>query len=194
MARVPRIEAESVAEHRAHQHDALLDAAERLLLEDGYEGLSFRTLGDRTGLARNSIYRYFSSRDEVIAELCERALPYWLDAVDAAMAEAGSIEGKVDAYVRVHLAMVTSGRHRLAKVLERAPLGPEARARIDAMPDQAAARLETALAADGHPAPWLTAQLVTGLVNTAIRILDRHDEPERVVATTAAAARRTVAA
>lgn len=37
------------------------------VLTGGCEALSFAALGERTGLARNSIYRYFTSRDDVIA-------------------------------------------------------------------------------------------------------------------------------
>jgi AcrR family transcriptional regulator len=192
MAGVPRIEADTVAEHRAQQHDAILDAAEQILLTHGYEGLSFRTLGERTGLARNSIYRYFSSRDEVIGELCDRALPHWLAAVDDAMARAGTLEDKVAAYVQVHLRMVATGHHKLAEVLAHAPLGPEARARIEAMPDQAAERLAAVLDAGGHPRPLLTAQLVTGMLNAGIRMLSRGDDEAQIVVNTMEAARRVV--
>ena len=45
-------------------------------------------LGERTGLARNSIYRYFTSRDDLIAALCERDMPRWLEELEAAMAAA----------------------------------------------------------------------------------------------------------
>ena len=83
---MPQIDAPTVAEHRAQQREALLDAAEAILLEAGHSALTFRALGERTGLARNSIYRYFSSRDDLIAALCERDMPRWLEELEAAMA------------------------------------------------------------------------------------------------------------
>ena len=64
---MPQIDAPTVAEHRAQQREALLDAAEAILLDAGHGALTFRALGERTGLARNSIYRYFGSRDDLIA-------------------------------------------------------------------------------------------------------------------------------
>lgn len=186
---MPRIDAATVPEHRAQQRGALLDAAEALVLGGGYEALTFAALGARTGLARNSIYRYFGSRDEIVVELCERELPGWLEEIDAAVAAAATDADRAAAYVRVQLEMVVAGRHRLAQALLHAPLPAEALARIHALPDRAARRLQEALAAGGHPRPRLAAQLVTGALNGAIRLL--HEEPDdadAVVAVTAAAA------
>lgn len=191
MAHMPRIDADTVAAHRLQQHDALLDAALDIVLSDGYDALNFRVLGERTGLARNSIYRYFTSRDDIIGELCEREMPSWLDELAAALDEADSLEDKASAYITSQLRMVAAGRHRLAHALSDAPLGVELRARIATYPDQAAALLERALADGGHPRPQLTAQLVTGMLNAAFRLMGRDHDAD-VVATTADAARRAL--
>jgi AcrR family transcriptional regulator len=193
MAGMPRIEADTVAEHRAQQHDALLDAAQEILLREGYEALSFRTLGERTGLARNSIYRYFTSRDEVIGELCERDMPRWLAEVDRAMDRADTVAAKVEAFVRAQLKMLVGGHHRMAAVIGDAPLGPEARARINALAYAPAVHLERVLEEAGHPRPHVTAQLVQGIVNAAFRLLQGRGDEAEVVAATADAARRAVA-
>jgi AcrR family transcriptional regulator len=191
MARMPRIDADTVAEHRIRQHDALLDAALDIVLHDGYDALNFRVLGQRTGLARNSIYRYFTSRDDIIGELCEREMPAWLHELAAALDQADSLEDKAAAYTTSQLRMVAAGRHRLAHALSDAPLGVELRARIATYPDQAAALLERALADGGHPRPHLRAQLVTGVLNAAFRLMGRGQDAE-VIAATADTARRAV--
>ncbi|MDW5598520.1 helix-turn-helix domain-containing protein [Conexibacter stalactiti] len=190
---MPRIDAATVAEHRAQQRDALLDAAEELLLADGYEALDFRALGARTGLARNSVYRYFRSRDELVAELCERGMPAWLAEIDRALATERTAAGMAAAYVRVQLEMVAAGRHRLAQALAHAPLPAETVAAIHALPARAAARLEEALGAVGHPRPRVAAQLATGLLNGAIVLLHDDEPPPTITAITTAAARRAVA-
>lgn len=189
---MPRIDADTVAEHRARQREALLDAAERLLLDGGWEALDFRLLGERTGLRRNSVYRYFASRDQLVAELCERGMPAWLADVDAAVSGARSAAGAAAAYVRVQLEMVGAGRHRLAQALAHAPLSAETVAAIHALPGRGAARLEEALAAHGHPRPHLAAQLVTGLLNGAIALLHEGEPASEVTAAATAAARHAV--
>lgn len=181
---MPRIEADSVAEHRANQHDALLDAAEHLLLEDGYEAVNFRVLGERTGIARNSVYRYFTSTDDVVAALCERDMPRWLLEIESAMAAAPDPAGRIEAYVRTQLELVAGGHHRLAEVLQAAPLGPGARARIGALAYAPATVLEEELRVAGHPQPDVTAQLAQGLVGAAVRLLHNGRAMDEVVAET----------
>jgi AcrR family transcriptional regulator len=176
---MPQIDAPTVAEHRAQQREALLDAAEAILLEDGHGALTFRALGERTGLARNSIYRYFSSRDDLIAALCERDMPRWLQELDEAMAAADGPDERVAAFVSTQLRLVAHGSHRMAQLLGDAPLGPAVRARINALAYRPASLLEPELGAED---PQLVAQLVQGVVNAGVRLLHgagtlEHVEP-----------------
>ena len=175
---MPRIDAATVVEHRAQQRDALLDAAEALLLDGGCDALDFGALGERTGLRRTSVYRYFASRDELVAELCERTMPDWLADIDAALAKRRKPAGKAAAYVQVQLKMVASVRHRLALA--------------DALPDRATAVLAASLEDAGHPQPQIAAQLVTGLLNAAIRLVHDGFDKSVVADVTTAAARRAV--
>ena len=168
---MPQIDAPTVAEHRAQQREALLDAAEAILLEDGHAALSFRALGERTGLARNSIYRYFSSRDDLIAALCERDMPRWLSDLRAAMDAAPDGDGRIEAFVSTQLRLVVAGAHRLAQLLGDAPLGPAVRARINALAYRPAALLVDELKLKGDPDAELAAQLVQGVVNAGVRLL-----------------------
>ncbi len=164
---MPQIDAPTVAEHRAQQREGLLDAAEAILLESGHGALTFRALGERTGLARNSIYRYFSSRDDLIAALCERDMPRWLEELETAMAAAGDRDARIAAFVSTQLRLVAHGSHRMAQLLGDAPLGPAVRARINALAYRPAALLEPELGADAQ----LTAQLIQGVVNAGVRLL-----------------------
>ena len=155
---MPQIDAPTVAEHRAQQREALLDAAEAILLADGHGALTFRALGARTGLARNSIYRYFASRDDLIAALCERDMPRWLEELEAAMAAADGPDARVAAFVSTQLRLVARGSHRMAELLGDAPLGPAVRARINALAYRPAALLSPSCGADAR----VTAQLDPG--------------------------------
>lgn len=187
---MPRIEAETLAEHRAFQEEALLEAAEQILIADGFDALSFGRLGKATGLARNSVYRYFASTDELVAALCEREMPDWLRELDLAMVATDDLDRRVEVFVETQLRLVGAGRHRLAEVLATAPLGPEARARINALSYAPAETLERALADAGCAEPAVTAQLVQGVVAAAVRMLRRQGDAEQI----AGAAKRGAAA
>lgn len=191
---MPRIDADTVAEHREQQHVALLDAAEAILLDEGFEALTFRALGERTGLARSSVYRYFSSRDDLVAQVCERDLPYWLQELRDAMAVATTVEDTVTAFVGGQLRLVATGHHRLAEALGDAPLGPEARSRIGAIAYRPAEVLEERLRELGHSRPEMAAQHVQGLVNTGVRMLHRGELDLQTVVEETTRSARLVAA
>jgi AcrR family transcriptional regulator len=174
---MPQIDAPTVAEHRAQQREALLDAAEAILLESGHGALTFRALGERTGLARNSIYRYVPSRDDLLAALCERDKPRWLEELEAAMAAADGQDARVAAFVSTQLRLVAHGSHRMAELLGDAPLGPAVRARINALAYRPASLLEPEL---GAAEPKLVAQLVQGVVNAGVRLLHGAGTLEQV--------------
>lgn len=51
---------------------ALLDAAEALLAEEGYEAATLKAVGARAGIPTASVYHYFADRHQVDAELARR--------------------------------------------------------------------------------------------------------------------------
>jgi AcrR family transcriptional regulator len=191
---VPKIQAASVAEHRTMQHGALLDAARSLLSEGGTEALTFSALAERTGLARSSVYEYFRSRAALVAELCAVDFPVWAAEVEVAMAAAGSAEAKIDAYVRSQLALVGDRRHRAVVAISAGELDAGAREKIRAAHGGLVAMVVEALAALGHAEPRLTAMLLQGVVDAAVRRIElgAAEDPDRITEATVALALRGV--
>jgi AcrR family transcriptional regulator len=50
----------------------ILDAAERLLLSKGYEGMAINDLIDELGIAKGTVYHYFDSKHALLEALAER--------------------------------------------------------------------------------------------------------------------------
>ncbi|MCP9965663.1 TetR/AcrR family transcriptional regulator [Actinomadura madurae] len=125
---MPKISEATVAEHRARQLRTLLDAARALVAEEGIEALSLAALARRVGLSRPSLYEYFRSKDDLVAAVLEQELPRWAEHVERALAGAQSLDGKVEAYIRAQLEVMTDGRHAAAVALvEHALAEPGAR-------------------------------------------------------------------
>nr|WP_202471118.1 TetR/AcrR family transcriptional regulator [Streptomyces sp. SID8377] len=154
------------------QRDALLDAARSLLSEGGTEALTFPALAERTGLARSSVYEYFRSRAAVVEELCAVDFPVWAAEVEAAMEAAPSAEAKIEAYVRSQLALVGDRRHRAVVAISAGELDTSAREKIRAAHGGLIAMVVEALAALGHHEPRLTAMLLQGVVDSAVRRIE----------------------
>jgi AcrR family transcriptional regulator len=70
---VPSMPAESViSASRARAVEAFLDAAERLLIEVGYAGITTRRLASEAGLNPGLVHYYFGSLDEVLLQALQR--------------------------------------------------------------------------------------------------------------------------
>ena len=169
---MPKIRAATLAEHRRLQRDALLEAARALLSEGGMEALTFPALAARTGLARSSVYEYFRSRAAVVEELCAVDFPAWSAEIVDAVALADTPAGRVEAYVRAQLALAGDPRHRALAAISAGELDDAARERIRASHGQFVALVVSALAELGHARPGLTASLVQGIVQAAVKRLE----------------------
>lgn len=164
------------------QRRALLDAARALLSEGGTEALTFPALAERTGLARSSVYEYFRSRAAVVEELCSVDFPVWAADVEAAMAAAETPQAKIEAYVRSQLALVGDRRHRAVAAISVGELDAGAREKIRAAHGGLVAMVVEALGALGHDEPRLTAVLLQGVVDAAVRRIElgAAEEPRRI--------------
>ncbi|MFF8375822.1 TetR/AcrR family transcriptional regulator [Streptomyces sp. NPDC015661] len=80
---------------------AILDAAEALLAEQGYEAATLKAVGERAGIPIASLYHYFSDRHQVDAALLQRHLPAIEETLDAALegAELPSLRAAADAVI-----------------------------------------------------------------------------------------------
>jgi AcrR family transcriptional regulator len=54
---------------QAARRDGVIEAARALAIEGGYDAVTMGAVADRSGLARATLYRYFASRDHLLAEL-----------------------------------------------------------------------------------------------------------------------------
>lgn len=170
---MPRISAPTVAEHRARQEAVLLDAARAVLAEHGPAAVTPGAVGARAGLARTSVYKYFGSTEEILARLVEDGFRHWAALVRAAVDAAGTPTERIEAYARATLDLAASDDdHGLGTVPAGAYLGPAWQARLAELHRELTAPLDEALHASGDPHPDLTAALVQGVIDGAIRLLD----------------------
>ncbi len=69
---------------------AIVDAAERLLLEHGWTGLNVQTLAAEAGVDRKLIYRYFEGVEGVVERVAAR-MDLWLERTLAAEAASSAV-------------------------------------------------------------------------------------------------------
>ena len=189
---MPKIDAPTVAEHRANQERALLDAARELLLAGGRAAITPAAVGAAAGLARSSVYKYFSSGEEILTRIAAEAFADWGARVSEAVGRAADADGRVDAYVRTTLELADSGAHRVAVLGGGLPRDARARDRLAQAHRDLAEPLVAALAERGDADPVLTAELVDGVLGRAIDQLDAGRPAGDVVPATLEFVRRAI--
>ncbi len=108
---MPKIDAPTVAEHRAQVQARLVDAAEEILRSGQPDRLTAGAVSASAGIVRNSIYRYVDSVDDLRAMVVARYLPAWLAAVDEAMAQSEDPATRVVTWVRANLEQAAASGH-----------------------------------------------------------------------------------
>ncbi|MET8051925.1 helix-turn-helix domain-containing protein [Streptosporangium sp. NPDC005286] len=167
---MPRISAATVAAHRANQHAALLEAAREILAAQGVHALTPAAVGARIGLARSSVYRYFSSTADILAQLTEEAFPRWADRLRATVAgttpdgSAASLDEQVRAYGRTALEFIGSPDYALIPASLTLGLPPECRERLNELHESLIEPLGDVLREAGCDHPALRAELAWGVL------------------------------
>ncbi|WP_320067339.1 TetR/AcrR family transcriptional regulator [Micromonospora sp. RTGN7] len=169
---MPRINAPTVALHRAERRRALLAAARALLAEDPRHPPTLAAVAARAGVARSSVYEYFRSGEDLLRELVQEVLPNWSRRVTEAMAAADGPGDRVLAYAATNLRLVAEGEHALATTLIESVPGDEVNASTQRMHEQMSTPLRAALSELRLPDPTSTAGLIGSVVYTASRMIE----------------------
>lgn len=193
---MPKIAAPTVAEHRELVRETLVDAAERILRAG--DPLTAGVVSAAAGIARNSIYRYVDSVDDLRGMVLARYLPAWDKAVSEALAPLEDPGDRIVEWVRVNLEQAqTTGHSWLMDVSRGSAAASSATSQIA---DYAHSILRDALGsawiqlvADETEARIQSA-LTLGLLEAAFQRLDSGLPNERLITATMRAARALVEA
>lgn len=101
-----------MAEHRAVQHRAVLEAAEKLIIANHGAVPSLADIASEVGLARSSIYRYVASQHDLMVQLLVQATKSWNEQLRSEVAAAPpEPDQRICAYVDAMLDLFTRGSH-----------------------------------------------------------------------------------
>ena len=147
--------------------ERILDAANAIASERGYEGTSIALVSKKCGLPASSIYWHFKDKDDLLAAVIDRSFETWLRVWE--LPTGGEPRERVIGLAKQLAKGLLDNpdflRLGLMLALERRPVEPLARARFLQARAQATASLTEAL---GELAPGLTDAQVRLLVNYSI--------------------------
>ncbi len=81
--------------------EAVLDAAERVMAQQGFEAATVARIVEEAGIPPSSIYHYFGSKEGVLLAVLERGAERFLEALPAGRARLGSQQAHLRALVAV---------------------------------------------------------------------------------------------
>ncbi|GAB79356.1 transcriptional regulator, TetR family [Austwickia chelonae] len=189
---MPKIQAPTVAEHRAMRRRAVVDNAVSLLVESGPAALTPAAVAKMTGLARTSVYQYFPTGGDLLGAAFEELLRGCRRDLDEALAQAGDdIDARIDAYVRTTLIAARRG-HRPTLLAGVEP-PPSCRERLRELHREIARPLRDIVVDTGVEDVDTVTALVEGTVHGAVTLLERGVPLEEVVGRTVVFLRRALA-
>lgn len=193
---MPRISAPTVAEHRTMVQQQLVDAAEQILRSRQPDALTASAVTHAVGIARNSIYRYVDSVDDLRGLVLARHLPSWLDAVENELASIEDPADRIAVWVRANVEQADRSGHGWLMSLGQTTAPSEATIKVmesaHAIMRDVLANAWSALVEDRDSA-MVGAALVRGLLDACFKQLDAGRDVELVARLGEESARRVVA-
>ncbi|MBG0738524.1 TetR/AcrR family transcriptional regulator [Paeniglutamicibacter antarcticus] len=158
---------------RENRRAALLAAARDDLLNAGAAGVTLARVGSATGLARSSVYEYFGSSGDLLAEVAVLAFGEWAADVRAAVDDAEPGWPQLQAYVSRTLMMVSEGRHDIAAALDKVDFTAAQREKFRGLHIDLTEPLLRSLVFLDVPCPETHAALIQGMIDGATRQISR---------------------
>ena len=174
---MPRITAPTVIEHREQRLRALLDAA-RAIIGETRTAPTLAATAERAGLARSSIYRYFSSSEQLLEAVVADIFPMWANKVRTCVDAASTPGEKIWAYIGANLDLFSSSEQDLASALREVADPHLLKKPMETFHAELQKPLVAALTDHGEPRPQLVAETIEGaLVRVARDLGSPADAP-----------------
>lgn len=183
---MPKISANSVAEHRSRQRQLILKAAKQLFKLKGVERVSFEDIAKKASLARPSIYVYFESKSDLVSALLEEAHPVLFAEIEAAMASKSTAREKVEAFFNANLRIVASGQHDFVFSILHSELESKVISQIDDYHRKVLSLLRAPLSEMGIKDSSENLTLVSGVLHSSVQMISLNKQQPSQLAKTSA--------
>lgn len=183
---MPKITAKTVAENRDLRESAILSAANALAREQGLSHVTFSAIAKKAGIARTTVYAYFDSSADLIADVLIDELFEMNEHLAQRVQSAKSAKAGVIAWISASLEYVNDGRHELLKSAAGVELPPVRRSQMQQLHRAMITPLMQALTELNVKKPHTVAMQISGVVDVSVRRLaNGGDLNEEIAATTA---------
>lgn len=175
---MPKIVGHTVAENRDMRQTALLNAAAEIAEEQGIGAVTVAAVAERVGLARSSVYSYFASGADMIADILVDELIAMATHLRQATDPARTEHEAVELWMRAALRYIIEGRHAFVRAAADTDLPPTRKAQVTGLHHAMAAPLVHALAHRGEVEATRIAQQIHSIVEVCVRRIEHGNDSE----------------
>lgn len=183
---MPRIKTMSLVQQREWRRSELISAAAAIALESGSEAITVSAVAQRAGLARTSVYEYFGSSAELVADLIIEELNAFTDILVQAVEPAKVPEEAIANWINSALKYIADGRHLLAKALSATSLPLNRSAEIGAAHRALLAPLSSALTQIGVRDLNYALSMIQSLTDAATKRIENGNSADTEISKTTA--------
>jgi AcrR family transcriptional regulator len=183
---MPRINTSNLVEQREWRRSQLIGAAAAIALESGSEAITVSAVAQRAGLARTSVYEYFGSSAELVADLIIEELAGFTNILNAAVEPAKVPEDAIAYWINSALLYIADGRHLLAKALSATSLPINRSAEIGAAHRALLAPLTSALTELGVKDLNYALSMIQSLTDAATKRIENGNDAQSEISKTTA--------
>jgi AcrR family transcriptional regulator len=181
---MPKIETETLSQHRDWRRSQLIDAAAAIALESGGSAVTVAAVAARAGLSRTSVYEYFASSADLAADLVIEELNSFAQELKEISAAGQTPAEAIDLWIEGSLQYIADGRHLLAKALNAIDLPRNRGAAIGMAHKALLAPLRSKLEELGISDVNFALTLIQSTTDGASRRIESGDDAELVIKTT----------
>ena len=181
---MPKIETETLAQHRDWRRGQLIEAAATIALESGGAAVTVAAVAARAGLSRTSVYEYFASSADLAADLVIDELKIFGSELAEISAQGATSLEAIDLWIEGSLRYIADGRHLLAKALNAIELPRNRGAAIGAAHGALLAPLRAKLEDLGVSDVNFALALIQSTTDGATKRIERGDDAELIIAST----------
>lgn len=164
---------------RVAAFDVILSAAVEIVLNKGAGALSMSAIAKQAGISRTSLYEYFTSKEDLVADLLLDELKIWGEFLENSIDSESSPEKKIEGWLDGTIGYMKSGHHQLMRQLS-AIGAPEFRVlEIRNAHQKLTHPLLSSLRDLNISHPERVASYIQGLLDTAVRRIDSGNDPEQ---------------
>jgi AcrR family transcriptional regulator len=179
---MPRIAAASLEEHVRLQTERITVAARRCFAANGFHATDMGDIAATVGLARNSLYRYFGSKDELLLACIKEDMQPHLQRLETFGAEFPDPLARIVAWLNLQFDIATGPEHATMELMNEVREAKRSlRKDIEELHAAPARLLEGALRErnDDKQANLTLAAIISGVVMAATSHALRVGAPER---------------